>query len=163
MTGRELLIALMHRLRRYDDTVILYALLQSRADQTEFRTSATRVAANSLGGLVTRLQVHRALKRLERGGYIATRVYRNHRTAISVDGDAVRALLAIPVSDLMPGIRTESFPFLEERNRAAEDQTQDAAEPANPRMKQGPDGARASASGIHPCASEKRAPPTLKG
>lgn len=136
MTNQELFVELLHRLQRYDDAMVLHAVLQQYADRKEFKTSHTRISLNLLGGRVSRIQVQRALQRLRDAGFVSTRAYQNYRTMVSVDGDAVRALLATPVSSIVPGIRSDSFPFLNDWNDAAEKQAKTATNAVIKRMGQ---------------------------
>lgn len=136
MTSSELFIEFLHRLQRYDDAAVLHAVLQEHADIKEFKTSATMISLNLLGGLVTKLQVQRSIERLKAVGLLATRAYPNYRTCISVDGDALRAFLVAPVSNNIPGLRTDSFPFLDALNKAAQGKARAATNAVIKRMGQ---------------------------
>src|SRR5699024_5009257 len=93
VTSAQLFVALLHRLRRYEDALVVHALLRQHADQEEFKSSATRIARDLLGGQVTGKQVRRALARLEHAGLVSSRVYQNYRTCITVHRDALLVLL----------------------------------------------------------------------
>lgn len=138
MTDERFFIDLLHRLQDYDDAMVLYTAIQQQADQTEFKTSSTRIALDLLGNNVEKKQVQRALRRLADHGLIQVRTHANYRTYISVDRDAVNALLRIPVSNSLPGLRSDSFPFLDDLNARAAAQAKDAADSAIKRMAQGP-------------------------
>ena len=113
MECKPLFIALLHRLRRYPEAMVLYAALEQHADEHEFKTTLTQMALDILGGQVDRYQVQRALGRLHEKGLVEIRTHANYRTHIKVDRAAVEALLRTPVSDYLPGLRSTSFPFLE--------------------------------------------------
>ena len=113
MNTAQLFVALSHRLDKYSDALVLFALLEQHADETEFKTSATQLALDLLAGRIVRRQVQNALARLADKGLIETRVHANYRTHLKVDRGAVEALLRTPVSDFLPGMREVSFPFLE--------------------------------------------------
>ena len=113
MECKPLFIALLHRLRRYPEAMVLYAALEQHADEHEFKTTLTQMALDILGGQVDRYQVQRALGRLHEKGLVEIRTHANYRTHIKVDRGAVEALLRTPVSDFLPGMREVSFPFLE--------------------------------------------------
>ena len=116
MTSQQLFIEFLHRLRKYSDAVVLHALLQQHGDEVEFKTSATQMALDILGGVVVRRQIQHALDRLSHFGLLEVHTHTNYRTHVKVDREAVKALLRIPVSPLLPGIRTDGFPFLEHIN-----------------------------------------------
>ena len=127
MDNRQLFIALLHRLRKYSDTLVLYVALEQHADEMEFKTSTTKLALDLLGGVIDRFLVQRSLKRLSDLGLVEVRTHANYRTHIKVDREAVNALLRTPVSPMLPGIRRNSFPFLDYVN--ADTRPAEAAEP----------------------------------
>ncbi len=116
MTSQQLFIELLHRLRKYSDAVVLHAVLQQHGDEVEFKTSKTQMALDLLGGRLESKQVQRAFNRLSDLGLMDIHVHANYRTHVKVDREAVKALLRTPVSPLLPGIRTDGFPFLEHFN-----------------------------------------------
>lgn len=116
MTGEQLFISLLHRLQDYQAAMVLHALIQQQADQTEFKISCSQLSLSLLGGRVSLKQVQRALIRLEEQGLVQSRTHTNYRTHITVDREAVQALLRTPVSDYLPGLRNDSFPFLDDLN-----------------------------------------------
>ena len=59
MDSKQLFTELVHRLQRYDDSMVLHAVIQQQADVTELRTSATRIALDFLGNRVQKKQVQR--------------------------------------------------------------------------------------------------------
>ncbi len=116
MDSKQLFTELVHRLQRYDDSMVLHAVIQQQADVTELRTSATRIALDFLGNRVQKKQVQRALDRLTDMGLLQVQAHANYRTHITVDREAVQALLRTPVSDYLPGLNSDSFPFLDDLN-----------------------------------------------
>lgn len=116
MDSKQLFTELVHRLQRYDDSMVLHAVIQQQADVIELRTSATRIALDFLGNRVQKKQVQRALDRLSDMGLLQVQAHPNYRTHITVDREAVQALLRTPVSDYLPGLRNDSFPFLDDLN-----------------------------------------------
>ena len=113
MNQQQLFVNLTHRLKKYSDAVVLYALLEQHADETELKTSATQIALDLAGGRIVRRQAQQAIARLTELELIRVRTHANYRTHIKVDRAAVEALLRTPVSDYLPGLRSTSFPFLE--------------------------------------------------
>ena len=113
MHMQRLFVELLHRLHRYPETLVLCAALENGADTGEFKTTATKVSLDMLSGVIDKKQVQRALDRLQDLGFVQVRVHANYRTHISVDREAVEALLRTPVSEFLPGMREVSFPFLE--------------------------------------------------
>ncbi|HRL52918.1 MAG TPA: hypothetical protein PLA98_02635 [Alicycliphilus sp.] len=124
MNSEQFFTALIHRLQRYDDAMVLHAVIQQQADVTELRTTATRIALDLLGHRVEKKQVQRALDRLSDLGLLQVRPHPNYRTLITVDREAVQALLRTPVSDYLPGLSSDSFPFLDDLNGKVQTQTQ---------------------------------------
>lgn len=116
MTNQELFVAVIHRLKKYSDAVVLMALLEQHADVTEFKTSATQIALDLAGGQIVRRQAQQALARLADMGLIEIRTHANYRTHIKVDSSAVEALLRNSISEYLPGLRDVSFPFLDQVN-----------------------------------------------
>lgn len=113
MNMQRLFVELLHRLNRYPETLVLCAVIENGADSEEFKTTATKLSLDMLGGVIDKKQVQRALDRLQELGFMEVRVHANYRTHIKVDREAVQALLRTPVSDFLPGMREVSFPFLE--------------------------------------------------
>jgi tyrosine-protein phosphatase YwqE len=124
LSSPELFIRLLHMLQKYSDAMVLQILLEQHADKTEFKTSARQIAMDFASGQIVRRQAQQALSRLAEKGLIDVQVHPNYRTHIKVDREAVLALLRIPVSDFLPGLRQVNFPFLEALN--AERQSQDS-------------------------------------
>ena len=113
MTKDRLLIDLFYRLPNPSDALVLFVLLSQHADVTELRTSASRVSNNALQRLVSPSQVRNTFKTLQELELITVRIHANYRTLVTVHRDAVFALLREPVSDILPGLNTERFPFLD--------------------------------------------------
>ena len=114
MTSQELFLALLHRLQRYTDAMVLHAMLRQQADVSEFKGSASHISLDLLGGLVHMKQVQRSLIRLGEMGLLQCRTHANYKTHVSVDRAAVKALLRTPVSPYVPGVIEDTFPFLDE-------------------------------------------------
>lgn len=113
MTNERLLIELVHRLCKYSDAMVLYAVLEQHADIEDFKTTTTKISLDFLGAIIEKKQVQRALERLQERGLLEVRTHANYRTHIKVDREAVDALLRQPVSPYLPGLREVSFPYLE--------------------------------------------------
>jgi hypothetical protein len=119
MNSQSLFIELLHRLRKYEDAkysdaMLLHYLLRQGADETEFKSTAVKVALDALAGCLNRWEVQRAIDRLTQLGLISTRVHANTRTHFKVNRDAVLALLAKPLPRNLPGIDERHFSFLDE-------------------------------------------------
>ncbi len=113
MNSQRLFVELIHRLHRYPEALVLCAVLENGADEQEFKTTATKLSLNALGGVIEKKQVQRALDRLQELGFVQVRIHANYRTHIKVDSEAVECLLRTPVSEFLPGMSDVSFPFLE--------------------------------------------------
>jgi hypothetical protein len=119
MSSKELFNELLHRLHKfeqgkYSDAMLLHYLLRQGADDTEFKSTAVKVALDALAGCLNRRDVQRSIERLTQLGLIATRVHANTRTHFTVNRDAVLALLAKPLPRNLPGIDERHFGFLDE-------------------------------------------------
>lgn len=119
MDSKTLFNELLHRLTKYEggkysDAMLLHYLLRQGADDTEFKTTAVKVALDAMSGCLNRWDVQRSLGRLTNMGLISTRVHANTRTHFTVKRDAVLALLAKPLPRNLPGLDERSFPFLDE-------------------------------------------------
>ena len=112
MTCDRLFIELVHRLGKYAEVMVLYAVIQQRANESEFKTTASRIAEDILQGSVDVKSVQRAIHSLETKGLIRTRIHANHRTHITLIQEAMSALLREPLNPDLPGLRQETFPFL---------------------------------------------------
>ena len=119
MDSRQLFLELLHRLGKYSDVCVLYALLAQGYDEMEYTTSSARISLNLLGGVIAKKQVQRSLNCLGAIGLIEVRAHPHWRTCIKVNRKAVDALLRKPVRANMPGLRLESFPYLEHCAAAA--------------------------------------------
>ena len=117
MTNEQLFIHLLHRLQKYSDALVLQVLLQDHGDVRRVRTSATKMALDSLRGRINRRQVQRAFERLESMGLINVMPQPNYRTLVTVNSDALLEFLnQDPLSDMLPGFRANTFPFLDAVN-----------------------------------------------
>lgn len=120
MTNEQLFIHLLHRLQKYSDALVLHVLLQDHGDVRRVRTSATKMALDSLRGRINRRQVQRAFERLESMGLINVMPQPNYRTLVTVNSDALLEFLnQDPLSDMLPGFRANTFPFLDAVNATA--------------------------------------------
>ena len=113
MTTDRLLLNLFYRLPNLSDALTLYVLLDQRADVQELRTSAASLSSHAMRRVVSPTQVRHAFKTLQELELITVRIHANYRTLVTVHRDAVLALLREPVSDILPGLNTERFPFLD--------------------------------------------------
>jgi hypothetical protein len=113
MTASSLFVELVHRLQKHTDASVLSVLLADQADVVEVKTSAGRISMDRLGESISRLEVHRALKRLSDSGLISVRIHANTRTHVTVDRAAVLALLQKPLPPRLPGLVEREFPFLD--------------------------------------------------
>lgn len=117
MTNEQLFIHLLHRLQKYSDALVLHVLLQDHGDERRVRTTATKMALDSLRGQINRRQVQRAFERLESMGLINVMPQPNYRTLVTVNSDALLEFLnQDPLSGMLPGFRTNTFPFLDAVN-----------------------------------------------
>lgn len=119
MDSKALFNELLHRLRKYEDgkysdAMLLHYLLRQGADDSEFKSTAVKVALDALSGCLNRWEVQRSIDRLSQLGLISTRVHANTRTHFTVKREAVLALLAKPLPRNLPGIDERHFPFLDE-------------------------------------------------
>lgn len=128
MTSQETFIELLHRLKSYQDAMVLHALLDQGADEDELKISATQLAYGALGKQLSTKQVQRSLAKLCDMGLIRERVQPNYRTLIKADREAVMLLLATPVSRTAPGLKKGAFPFLTGLNTAQRDEAETQAE-----------------------------------
>lgn len=138
MDSKALFNELLHRLRKhedgkYSDAMLLHYLLRQGADETEFKSTAVKVALDALAGCLNRWEVQRSIDRLSQLGLISTRVHANTRTHFTVNREAVLALLAKPLPRNLPGIDERHFPFLDEWKAAQT--TAGAADAANEAIK----------------------------
>lgn len=120
MKSDQLFIALIHRLKSYPDAMVLHAVLRQEADVEVYKSSSGQIATNLLGGLVQKKQVQRSLLRLAESGFLEIKVHSQYKTHVTVDREAVQALLRLPVSDYVPGVIEDTFPFLDELKAEAE-------------------------------------------
>ena len=131
MTGPELFIHLLLRLRHHADAAVLWILLKERAEIKELTTTSMLISHVQLAGLVDRSTAHRSIKSLQGLGLIKTRIHRKTATLISVDQTAVLELLRTPLDERLPGLSRKVFPFLDawthDRHAIAE-RGQDAAQ-----------------------------------
>ncbi|MFP5473852.1 MAG: hypothetical protein ACLGJD_09435 [Gammaproteobacteria bacterium] len=104
---------LSHRLCDFAEAAVLLALLSNHADVTEYKTTSVKMSLDRLEGMVPRLGVQRALKRLKARGLINIRIQPNTATLVRVDREAVLALLRKPMPDHIPGNDDYHFPFLD--------------------------------------------------
>ncbi|AYR19474.1 hypothetical protein [Alcaligenes faecalis] len=117
MTNEQLFVHLLHRLRKYSDALVLHVILQDHGDKRQVKTSAVKMALDSLRGQIQRWQVQRSLERLESLGLINVMPQPNYRTLVTVNEDALLAFLnQESLSNMLPGFRANTFPFLDAVN-----------------------------------------------
>ncbi|MCX5470208.1 hypothetical protein OSH04_00620 [Alcaligenes sp. A-TC2] len=120
MTNEQLFVHLLHRLRKYSDALVLHVILQDHGDKRQVKTSAVKMALDSLRGQIQRWQVQRSLERLESLGLINVMPQPNYRTLVTVNEEALVAFLnQESLSNMLPGFRANTFPFLDAVNATA--------------------------------------------
>lgn len=119
MTESELFNEFLHRLRHYDDAMVLYTALAQSADRVELQVSAAQIALHHLQGQISRKKVQRSLVRLSDLGLLEVRTYDCYRSHIRVDPEALRSFLGVPISPKLPGLADDSIAFLDDWNRQA--------------------------------------------
>lgn len=113
MTNEQLFVHILHRLGKYSDALVLHVLLQDHGDERQVKTSAVKMALDALRGRVQRWQVQRSLERLEALGLIEVKPHPNYRTVITVNREALLEFLnKQSLSNMLPGFRANTFPFL---------------------------------------------------
>lgn len=127
-TGNDLFINLVQQFRSYTDAAVLWVLLKERADVGEISITSGSITDVELCRTIPLPTVKRTLQRLQETGFINVRVQKNTKTLVTVNKDAVLALLRQPVSERLPSVSKKQFPFLETWN---EDIAQKAAHAAN--------------------------------
>ncbi|ASC88904.1 MULTISPECIES: hypothetical protein [Alcaligenes] len=117
MTNEQLFVHLLHRICKYSDALVLHTVLQDHGDKRQVKTSAVKMALDSLRGQVSPKQVQRSLKRLESMGLINVMPQPNYRTLVTVNSDSLLEFLnQDPLSGMLPGFRANTFPFLDAVN-----------------------------------------------
>ena len=118
MTNEQLFIHVLHRLGKYSDAMVLFAVLHEHADIRQAKTSAVKLALDALHGQVNRRQVQRSLEQLEKLGLIEVKPHKNWRTVITLNRETlVEFLNQEPVPHrMLPGFRAAPFPFLDAIN-----------------------------------------------
>lgn len=117
MTNEQLFVHLLHRICKYSDALVLHTVLQDHGDKRQVKTSAVKMALDSLRGQVSPKQAQRSLKRLESMGLINVMPQPNYRTLVTLNSDALLEFLnQDPLSDMLPGFRANTFPFLDAVN-----------------------------------------------
>lgn len=120
MENSELFVRLVHVLDNRMDAMFLLALLGQGADRRPFRTTQTVLGERYLQGALSRTQIFRSTDRLRTRGLISTRIYPKTWTEFTVNGEALRALLASQASrlDTLPGLNQEPIAFAETLTQA---------------------------------------------
>lgn len=113
MIGNLLFARLVQHFRNYNDAAVLWICLKERADCKEYPVSVGELASIELCDSIPRPSVHRAIHRLQQMGFISVRVQHKSKTLITVDREAVLALLRQPLPDRLPGCSDKKFPFLD--------------------------------------------------
>ena len=108
----------MHRLGKYSDAMVLFAILHDHGDERQVKTSAVKLALDALHRQVTPKQAQRALARLESLGLIEVKPHPNWRTVITLKSEALLQFLnqEPKLSNMLPGFRAVLFPFLDAVN-----------------------------------------------
>lgn len=114
MQDSALFIHLILQLRSFADAAVLWAALREHADVQELRTTSTLISRVTLAETIDRKTVQRSFKRLEDLGLISMRVHSNTATHVTVDRNAVLALLSAGLDERLPGLdNCRDFPFLQ--------------------------------------------------
>lgn len=112
MTGSDLFVDLLLRLRHYCDAAVLWVLLKEGAETKELKTTSMLISHVHLAETVDRWAAHRSIKSLQARGLIKVRVHRKTATLITVDREAVLNLLRGSMDERLPGLSRKEFPFL---------------------------------------------------
>lgn len=132
VNGNDLFIRLVQILRSYSDAAVLWTLLKGQADISEISITAGDVSLIELCGTVQKKTVQRTIQKLQEMGFLSVRVQRNTRTLVTVNRDAVLALLRQPIPERLPSVSKKQFPFLNAWNEdIAEQAAQLAIEKAS--------------------------------
>lgn len=113
MIGIQLFARLVQHFRNYNDAAVLWICLKERADCKEYSVSVVELASIELCDSIPRQSVRRAIQRLQQMGFISVRVQHKSKTLITVNREAVLALLRQPLPDRLPGCSDKKFPFLD--------------------------------------------------
>jgi hypothetical protein len=125
MQDSTLFIHLVLQLHHFADAAVLWVALKEHADVREFRTSSTRMSSVELAEAIDRKTVQRSFARLEELGLINVRIHSKTATLITVNREAVLALLGTVLNVRLPGLDDgRAYPFLQaweqdQRNRPA--------------------------------------------
>jgi hypothetical protein len=125
MQDSTLFIHLVLQLRHFADAAVLWVALKEHADVQEFRTSSTRMSSVELADTIDRKTVQRSFARLAELGLVNVRIHSKTATLITVNREAVLALLGTVLNARLPGLDDgRAFPFLQaweqdQRNRPA--------------------------------------------
>jgi len=133
MTGDQLFINLVFRLRSFTEAAVLWQMFREQADESEYKTTAAGIA-EKLDQTINKLAVQRAFKTLESRGLIVVRIHKNTATQIKVNREAVFTLLETKLFPMfLPGQGKEhDLPFLAAFNaRQENDKTNAAVETAS--------------------------------
>ena len=117
MTNEQLFVHILHRLGKYSDALVLHVVLQDHGDVRQVKTSAVKMALDALRGQISAKQVQRSLHRLVDLGLIEAKPHPNYRTVITLNREALLEFLnQEKLSNMLPGFRANSFPFLDAVN-----------------------------------------------
>ncbi|WP_404298983.1 hypothetical protein [Alicycliphilus denitrificans] len=116
MTGPDLFVHLVQRMRVYADAAVLWILLKEEADVTETGTTSGSMAETQLCNSIDRKTAQRSLQRLEVLGFITTRVHKNTKTLVTVNREAVLDLLRQRIPERLPAVSKKQFAFLDAWN-----------------------------------------------
>ena len=112
----ELFAQLVQRLRSYEEASVLWILLKGSADVREYKESINQLASLELCDFMNRWAVSRSLQRLQEVGLIVVKTPTKSRSLITVDREAVLALLSQPLPERLPACSKKTFPFLDAWN-----------------------------------------------
>lgn len=118
MTNDQLFIHILHRLCKYSDAMVLFAIIHDHGDERQVKTSAVKMSLDALHGQINRRQAQRSLDHLEQLGLIEVKPNKNWRTVITLNRDALIQFLnqEPKLSNMLPGFRSAPFPFLDAIN-----------------------------------------------
>ena len=116
MTGPDLFVELVQRIRNYADAAVLWILMKEEADEKETGFTSGGLAEIQLCNTIDRKTAQRSINRLCEMGFITTRVHRNTKTLVTVNREAVLDLLRQPIPERLPAVSKKQFAFLDAWN-----------------------------------------------
>jgi len=113
-------------LKSYNDAAVLWIFLKERADVKELGISVNELASLQLCDSIAKKSAHRTIEKLQQMGFINVRVQHKSKTLVTVNRDAVLALLSQPLSERLPALSQKTFPFLDAWNDQLSKQAEDS-------------------------------------